>query len=94
MSRRLSDFQLIPQFRHTIERAQWKAIDAAIGVIERGMEAEFDSLLRDLRNSAVAEGEISESQRFPEIADAIVTRLEGLDNLVVRSRTAIENLRK
>lgn len=86
--------QLFPELRATIRGAQWEAIDAAFHKIQNDMQAEFGSLLLDLRDIAIAEGEISESQRFPKSTDEIATKLNDLDSLIIQGGIIIGLLKQ
>jgi hypothetical protein len=91
MSSRLSA-ALFRELRTTIKNAQFGAIKTTVEGIEQDMKVEFDNILRDLRSAAVEEGEVSESQRFPETAAAIDLGLDRMDGLIARCQDIINVL--
>ena len=93
MRSHLSNESLDIRLRRLIKQAQFESVDTIMDELIRDVNDEYEDLARDLRSVTVAEGEVSESQRFPNQATVMQGQLQELDVLVTRSNGLVERLR-
>jgi hypothetical protein len=75
---RLSRSDLFSQLGKIIKDAQWAATESITEDIRNGLQTEFDSFLLDIQSVLCEENEMSESQRYPEVASRIQHMVDSL----------------